>query len=124
MWMFTPQGMLSCTEYPGDPDYIQVRARNKKQLLAFIRKVDDECDYDSVDVIDNPKKDYQYRVIVKRTLFSEWMARYVERINYTNFKTEATRVNGYDEYVRMLGRIWEDGMDTIGENKEEYWGIT
>ena len=47
MWMFTPQGMLSCTEYPGDPDYIQVRARNKKQLLAFIRKVDDDCDYDS-----------------------------------------------------------------------------
>ena len=74
--MFTPQGMLSCTEYPGDPDYIQVRARSKIQLLAFIRKVDDECDYDSKDVIDNPKKDYQYRVIVKRTLFADWMDRY------------------------------------------------
>ena len=123
MWLFTPQGMLSCTEYPSDSDYIQVRARNKKQLLAFIRKVDDDCDYDEKDIIVNPKKDYQYRVIVKRELFSEWMLKFAERIDYTNFKTEATRVNGYGEYVKMLGRIWEDGMDTIGENKYEYYGI-
>ena len=114
--------MLSCTEYPSDSDYIQVRARNKKQLLAFIRKVDDDCNYDSKDVIENPKKDYQYRVIVQSDLFSEWVLRYAERIDYTNFKTEATRVNGNDEYVKLLGRIWEDGMETIGENKYEYWG--
>jgi hypothetical protein len=124
MWIFTPEGMLSCTEYPKDSDYIQVRARSKIQLLAFISKVDDDNNFGSEDVIDNPKKDYQYRVIVQRDLFAEWMLKYAERINYTNFKTEATRFNGYGEYVKMLGRIWEDGMDTIGENKYEYWGIT
>lgn len=122
MWLLTPQAMLSCTEYPKDSDYIQVRARDKKQLLAWIRKVDVDIEYDSKDVIENPRKDYQFRVIVKRDLFADWMCRYAGDINYTNFKTKATNENGYGDYVRMLGRIWEDGMETLGQNKEEYWG--
>jgi hypothetical protein len=108
MWIFTPYGMLSCTQYPEDHEYIQVRARNKKHLIGFTRIVDE-------------LKNYDEKNIIKRSVFAEWMMRYVEKIDYSNFKNKATAVQGYNDYVKMLTRIWEDGMDTMGENREEYF---
>jgi hypothetical protein len=121
MWIFTPYGMLSCTQYPEDHEYIQVRARNKKHLIGFTRIVDEYKNYDEKNIINMPHRDYQYRMIIKRPVFAEWMMRYAEKIDYSNFKNKATAVQGYNDYVKMLTRIWEDGMDTMGENREEYF---
>jgi len=122
MWMFTPEGLFSCTEHPKDTDYIQVRARRKLHLLNLIKRVDDECDYDKSLLITNPIKDYEYRFLVKKDVFSTWMERIGDTIDYPNFKSEATRVHGWDdEYVKMLGRIWHEGMETLGENQEYYF---
>tara|TARA_R100000005_G_C4980455_1_gene190344 strand:+ start:1151 stop:1504 length:354 start_codon:yes stop_codon:yes gene_type:complete len=117
MWLFTPEGMLSCTEYPTDRDYIQVRARQLHHLVGFIRRVDDEQDYDQSHVLYNAGTDYQYRVLVSRGLFADWMDRYATRIDYSNFKDRAGSMHGYkSDYVKMLGRIWEDGMDTLSDD--------
>lgn len=123
MWILTPEGFFSTTESSLDPDAIQVRARDKQHLTYLMERVNDE-----VEILDNPERDYQYRVIIHRDKFQEWMTKIVNTLDYSNFKNTAQKFqdqkNGFgegdDKYLHLLHEIWYLGFRALGKNWYEY----
>lgn len=119
MWILTPEGFFSTTQTSLDPDAIQVRARDKSHLELLMHRV---CPDEKHEIADNPERDYQYRVIIPRGIFKEWMAKVVDTLDYSNFKDRAMTCSEPlgDEYMGMLHEIWFLGFKALGKNWNEY----
>ena len=115
MWILTPEGFFSTTQSSLDADKIQVRARKKKHLTLLMERVSS-----THPIMVTPDRDYKYRTILPRHVFDQWMSKIVDTLDYSNFKSKAQEVNGYDEYVHLLHGIWGMGFEARGENWDEY----
>ncbi len=118
MWILTPEGFFSTTQSGIDPNKIQVRARKEKHLLLLLERVGEKKKDNPILVTKN--RDYQYRIILDRHVFNEWMSKVIDTLDYSNFKSKAQEVSGYDEYVHLLHDIWGMGFEALGENWSEY----
>ena len=116
MWMFTRHGFVSVVRAgkgPADPetgrggwasgelgDDLMVRARRREHLEAIFAGKD-------VTILETFMRDYRFRVIIAPIAWATIAARLALEIDYGNFKSEAARVNGYEDgYVDALHDVW------------------
>ena len=53
-----------------------------------------------------PNRDYRYRLIVSKEVWAGALAELALEQDWANFKNEAAKFNGHDEYVNALHKIW------------------
>ena len=103
MWLFTSKSFLSVVSDKENPkgDKLLVRSR----IMGDIEEV-----FSSLDAMEKPQADYRFRAWLPRTEVTRALSRYVEDLDYTNFKNS---VEDKDR-IRPLMRVWS----TMHEHQE------
>ena len=103
MWLFTSKSFLSVVSDKENPtgDRLLVRSR----IMGDIEEV-----FPSADVMKTPYADYRFRAWLPRSEVTQALSRYVEDLDYTNFK------NSFEDKasIRPLTRVWS----TMHEHQE------
>jgi hypothetical protein len=95
MWVFTTSGFVSAVYKDGA---LQVRARDRKSLLALSRET-------GAEIIATPIADYPYRIAVTNEQFSNWVSAQAMAVDYKNFKSEVADTLGYG-FAKPLNQVW------------------
>jgi hypothetical protein len=86
MWFFTTLGFYSVVhKSPCNKDELLVRARCKEDIEKLIKKLSQTYNFNGK-VIESPKADYAYRMIVPREIWAAFMSRTAIELDYDNFK--------------------------------------
>lgn len=128
MWLITPIGFFSVVQKPGDKraGTLTVRSRVRSDLAAL-----KEHDLPGLGAItESTDTDYRFRATAPRNEVSAAMARMIDRLDYSNFKSEVERRQGqaraklYHEVWSVLyslqtdpafdGFVQGDGSSTLG----------
>ena len=110
MWLFTRYGFYSIAcalKQDGtlDPDQVMVRARVMNHLKNLQKRFPQ---LKGVDILTLPRRDYLYRLLVPKQVWSMIIAELAEEQNWSNFKTEAARYQGVagSAYIHALHAVW------------------
>lgn len=110
MWLASKQGFFSITKAltpPDDVRVLQVRARAREHLEALLV----ETGYNDIPIIETKDSDYGYRAFVSKSMVKDMMTLVVEGIDYSNFKSAATKRHGNKSpFVDFLHRVWGAGL--------------
>jgi hypothetical protein len=103
MWIFTESGFVSavCDQYGSDT--VKVRARDLASLEQLVLQT-------GSDVIKTPNADYPYRVIISKDQFGAFLAKSLELMEYTNFKSQVHATRGSD-FAHALSLVWSTMHD-------------
>ena len=77
MWICFNDGFISAVEHRDSATLLMVRARRREILETL---------FPDTEVLVGASTDYQYRVVVPKTHFSEVVASRIGEISYPNFK--------------------------------------
>jgi hypothetical protein len=110
MWVFTETGFVSAVRKHGEVD-LTVRARDRRSLEPLAERSNGKVEH-------SPLADYPYRISVSKADFSAWLVEAVERLTYTNFKSQVAVTRGY-EYAHALGGVWSTMHDVEDENARQ-----
>lgn len=102
MWLFTVYGFFSISVQDGKT---VVRARLQKHLEALAKRFPNEVSVAAI--VTTMQADYRYRVVLTKKAWAAVNAELVAEQSWANFKNEAAKVNGQDDYLRTLHQIWE-----------------
>lgn len=114
MWIFTKIGFFSAVEErseAGEEPWIMVRARVKRDLerlnevFGQLFVVEGRKTKYSAEILEWENRDYPYRVIVPREVWSGALVQLVQDIDYGNFKNEVSREDGYKR-SGLYSRVW------------------
>ena len=92
MWLITPVGFFSVVRKPTDikAQTLTVRARARSDLEALKAQYLPELG----PIQESPVNDYRFRAVAPRQAIAAAMARLIQRLDYSNFKSEVARVQG------------------------------
>ena len=95
MWLFTSKSFLSVVSDKENPkgDRLLVRSR----IAGDIEEV-----FPSADVMETPYADYRFRAWLPRSEVTQALSRYVEDLDYTNFKNSVSD----KDRIRPLMQVW------------------
>ena len=99
MWLFTRYGFYSVVQKKAG-EY-QIRGRLESHLAALKSL----CDVRGP-IVRTPHNDYRYRIVVSAWTWKRIASILAAEVEYSNFKSEVARVQGYDEYERALHAVW------------------
>ena len=86
MWLYTTQGFYSIVHKPPcKKDELLVRARCKEDIEKLGTLLRDKLKFNGK-IIESPKADYAYRMIVPRETWASFMASTAMELDYGNFK--------------------------------------
>jgi hypothetical protein len=110
MWMFTRYGFYSiaCAENASgstDPQTIMIRAR----CLAHVENLKERfTSLANFEVVTTPKRDYRYRMIAPKAIWTQVLAELASEQEWSNFKNEAADFQGKtgSEYIQALHDVW------------------
>ena len=116
MWLFTKYGFYSvvCARQgegqpgkPIDPNRVMVRARLKTHLEALRKRF--PAQLGDVSIVEMLQTDYRYRILLKKSTWTEILAALSDELDYGNFKAAADQHLGRPgrEYVDSLHDVWE-----------------
>ena len=105
MWIFTEDGFFSTVVDKDDPNLLAVRTRDSASLLAFCadRKID-PADRSAVEM--TPDRDYPMRVRVDKYDWAAYLAEYVNRMKYDDFKGHCVKSGWPRKWINRLSDIW------------------
>lgn len=98
MWLFTETGFISAVCDPKDKNTMAVRARDKQSLAELSEMFNAE-------ILELPKRDYPYRVIITKKNLTEWMVKSIADAQYTNFKSRIYQTRG-EQFEHALHDVW------------------
>lgn len=112
MWLITPTGFYSIVEKPTDRGRgaLTVRARVRADLLALRRSYCPSLGR----IRESEDTDYRYRATAKRADLARAMARMIDGLSYSNFKSEVAiqqsmhRAHLYHDVWDVLHRLQDD----------------
>lgn len=108
MWYFTPLGFFSVVKHTGLPDHLLIRSRDRAHLEKLQRAFPRELA--TSPIIETPKNDYPYRIIVPRLDWVSVAMNLAAKIDYPNFKSESEIVAegtaSGDRYLVTLHKVW------------------
>jgi hypothetical protein len=81
MWIFNTDGFFSASINPYDKNYIQLRARRKKDIENAAKKIDS-----NLKIHEYSGSDYRYRIFISKQAFENYMKLSAQNIDYSNFK--------------------------------------
>ena len=103
MWLITPFGFFSVVRKPADVEAktLTVRARVRSDLEAL------KANYlPQLGAIRESKvNDYRFRAVAPQAAVAQAMARFVEDLDYSNFKDEVAKRQG-QERARRYHDVW------------------
>ena len=102
MWVFTEDGFFSTVVHEDNPAILAVRCRDIRSLLAFCAR----RDIDPSECVSTPDRDYPCRVIVDEFEWADYLANYVSRMKYGNFKDHCMKSGWPGKWISRLGDIW------------------
>lgn len=113
MWLFTRYGFFSAVAArvdgsrlsPIDPQRIAVRARFREHLESLKARFPSLVG--DAEIRSYPNTDYQYRIFITKSAWSEVAAEVAAEIDYDNFKAEAERSASPTEYIDALHDVWQ-----------------
>lgn len=97
MWIASTDGFVSVVQHRDLPDTLIVRARVKKDLLGL---------FDEERIVETPKADYRFRVLVPKREMAEMLSGKIMDISYPNFKNEIGRIDGQQDKLPAYHEIW------------------
>jgi len=128
MWIMTTMGFFSVVQSArrlDGRDEVMVRARCEEDIAGFVASLDGapwSTPLDRGPVIDTPRADYPFRVIVKREAFARWLAGEVMRLDYGNFKNEVAKTDpdrSHGPYMRVWSAL-RDGLDWREKRRKHF----
>ena len=96
MWIFANDAFLSIVAHR-HKNLLLVRARKEEDLRAVFPHAQIEA---------TPRRDYQFRAVIKRREVERAMAREVARIDYTNFKDSVVDPERHDACAAVWSTMW------------------
>lgn len=104
MWLITPTGFYSIVEKPTDRDKgtLTVRARVRGDLLGLRRAYCPSLGR----IRESEDTDYRYRATAKRADLARAMARMIDGLSYSNFKSEVAIQQGLDR-AHLYHGVWD-----------------
>ena len=99
MWLFTRYGFFSISVSGDD---VWVRARLTRHLLDLCTRFNL-----NTRIIENAGTDYACRIRLNRQDWEKIILEITREQDWDNFKNEAMRFNGYNNYVVALHDVWE-----------------
>jgi len=104
MWLITPIGFFSIVQKPDDraEDTLTIRARVADDLVALRESYLPALG----PVQTGGGTDYRYRAIAPRHAVAEAMSQLAMSLDYSNFKNEVARQQGYPR-AQLYGRVWD-----------------
>ncbi len=104
MWLLTPIGFFSIVCKPEDVSTgtLTVRARVKADLENLRAHLLPELG----EIRKSPHNDYRYRAQAPRGAVAQAMARSIEQLGYSNFKSEVGRKQGH-ERAGVYHDVWD-----------------
>ena len=110
MWLFTRYGFFSIASARTpdglvDPHTVMIRARTAVHLKSLKQRFASLAD---AEVLTWPDRDYHYRLIVAKHVWTEIVTELAEEQEWSNFKNETARYQGKSgtDYVHALHQIW------------------
>ncbi|MBP9014030.1 MAG: hypothetical protein KBG22_10515 [Smithella sp.] len=105
MWLYLKTGFYSIVHKPPcKQDELLVRARAKEDIARLQDLLKNRYQFEG-QVIDSPKADYAYRMIVPREIFALVMLNAVIKLKYDNFKN-TVHVKDFQRHDAYM-RCWE-----------------
>lgn len=99
-----------------DPGLLQVRARSRKHLELLVERFAILSGPDISDIIETPRADYLFRIIVPRGAWAEVASALAQEITYPNFKNECVGQEELeDAYLSALHEVWGVTNDLQGD---------
>lgn len=104
MWLITPIGFFSIVQKPGDRqhDTLTVRSRVRNDLAALKQNYLPGLG----PIQESHDTDYRFRAIATRAEVSAAMARMVEGLEYSNFKSEVGKKQG-QKRASLYHKVWD-----------------
>jgi len=97
MWIASTDGFVSIVQHRDLSDTLIVRARVKKDLLGLFAEER---------IVETPKADYRFRVLVPKREMAEMLASKIMDISYPNFKNEIAEVELQRDKLSAYHDIW------------------
>lgn len=104
MWLITPIGFFSIVQKPGDKqnDTLTVRSRVRSDLAALKQHY-----LPGLGLIqESHDTDYRFRAVAPRSEVSAAMARMVDGLDYSNFKSEVAKKQGHKR-ASLYHQVWD-----------------
>lgn len=113
MWIFTNYGFFSFTQSTFKPGFIQIRARDDRDLadLKTRHKLKGQ-------IIETTESDYRWRILVKPETAGRILADEAAAIDYSNFKNATTD----RMHARPLMEVWSAMMRVQRARVAELYG--
>jgi hypothetical protein len=116
MWVFTPDGFYSVVQKPQDrkKNTLTVRTRNRGDMDALVANHFPDAEPYKV-----KHSDYEWRIRVPKAAWAQAVQRMAMDIDYSNFKDEVTRRQGWDRHDVYL-RVWQ-ALLSISDRPRRGW---
>lgn len=109
MWLYLKTGFYSVVyKPPCNKDELLVRARSKGDIEKLQKQLKAKYNYDG-EVVDSPKADYAYRMILPREIFASFISSAAMELDYDNFKntTCGKDYQRHDAYMKCWESMYE-----------------
>lgn len=109
MWLYLKTGFYSVVhKQPCEKDGLLVRTRCKDDIYKLQKVLKEEYQF-SGEIIDSPKADYAYRMIIPREIFALFVVTAILDLNYDNFKNtiQGKDYQRHDAYLRCWEAMYE-----------------
>lgn len=114
MWLFTREGFFSVVQDKGDFMKLVVRTRRRGDLERLSIALNTH-----LDIIEGAGTDYQYRAVVDRVAFRDYMAEGIDGIDYTTGVKDKIDCGENDRHTAMY-RVWSAMMSL--QPVDNAWG--
>lgn len=111
MWLFTKYGFYSVAEpleeeskHRGTSPVLLIRARRYEHLDALRERFPRQLG--ELTIWKNVGTDYQYRIIVSRSIWSDVVSKLTAEIDYSNFKDAVEELMPKSKYLQALHKVW------------------
>lgn len=103
MWLITPIGFFSIVQKPSDKatDRLTIRARVKSDLDALRQLYIPSLG----EIQESDTNDYRFRAVASRSDVAEAMTKLIDDLDYSNFKNEVAKTQGYDR-ADLYHDVW------------------
>jgi hypothetical protein len=111
MWLTTTTGFYSAVQHNTEPDTLVVRTRHYSDALALANFIVTRYKKQFAKTIPSTLiktkeySDYPWRVFVARKHWVDFVAYQAQNVDYGNFKSEVSRVQGYDR-SHVYSDVW------------------
>jgi hypothetical protein len=104
MWILFDGGFVSIVHKDCPPGSLLVRARVRKDLVAFITM---GRPGPMPKIVRLPEADYRFRAVVPRPIVKRSLAAIADAVDYPNFKDRVHESQGI-ERARVYSNVWSD----------------